>query len=93
MRDECERSGEESTMPAPEKRRLLHAAPINVNTHLRGIGIFFRQKAPYAEGGCNGFSRDLSYFWNEVLAHLACASPIGERWAIRSLPVNNQTRP
>ena len=29
MRDECERSGEESTMPAPEKRgeeRLLHAA-------------------------------------------------------------------
>ena len=26
MRDERERSGEESTMPAPEKRRLLHAA-------------------------------------------------------------------
>ena len=53
-------------MPAPEKRgeeRLLHAAPINVNTppgwELESdAGRIFRQnplKAPYAEGGCNGF--------------------------------------
>ena len=81
MRDECERSGEESTMPAPEKRgeeRLLHAA-----SHKREYPTCWETESfsgkkgskGVTEGGCNGFSRDLSYFWYEVLAHLACASP------------------
>ena len=83
MRDECERSGEESTMPAPEKRgeeRLLHAAshkreyppPGNWNPiPAKDSG----KKRPMRREGVTVFSRDLSYFWNEVLAHLACASP------------------
>ena len=66
MRDERERSGEESTMPAPEKRDEACRAYVHTLygralfsqlglPHLLGNGIFFRQKAPYAEGGCNGF--------------------------------------
>ena len=58
MRDECERSGEESTMPAPEKRgeeRLLHAASHKREYPPAGKRNLFPEKAPYAEGGCNGF--------------------------------------
>ena len=58
MRDERERSGEESTMPAPEKRGATHD-PFWVTrvypTWQKRESFSGRQKAPYAEGGCNGF--------------------------------------
>ena len=62
MRDERERSGEESTMPAPEsveKRDSCTPRPINVNTPPGKKGNPFPEKAPsMRREGVTVFSRD-----------------------------------
>ena len=83
MRDElrAQRGGEHHARPRKAWRReALHAASRKREYPPPGKGNPIPakdsgKKRPMRREGVTVFSRDLSYFWNEVLAHLACASP------------------
>ena len=76
QRARAQRGGEHHARPRKSGGSCT-PRPVNVNTPAGGKRNLFPagKKGSMRREGVTVFSRDLSYSWNEVLAHLACASP------------------